>query len=295
MVIFELRIDMYQLRRWFFKMIKKMINRITLFLPIVILWFYNINIFGQGLAQISIPFEVFDNAGGQMTLYFGLDQSATDGIDIHLGESEAPPYPPIGVFDARWILPENNFNGSVSSWSDYRYAIGFPFSGTIENRFRYQPAQGATSMFFSWNLPPEITGLVQDLVNGKIVNIPISGSGTYQIINFDTIDKLKLFIYYNNVISVIEEEPGKPDEIKLNQNYPNPFNPNTIISWQIQVSGWQTLKIFDILGNEVATLINEYRSAGSYEIEFNATSLPGGVYFYQLISGSFIQTNKMVY
>ena len=101
-------------------------------------------------------------------------------------------------------------------------------------------------------------------------------------------------IYYNNVISDIEEDPGKPDEFKLNQNYPNPFNPNTLISWQTPVNGWQTLKIFDILGNEVATLVDEYRSAGSYEIEFNATSLPSGVYFYQLISGSFIQTNKMV-
>lgn len=271
---------------------RKNIIKAELILPVLFL--FSINLFGQLTPQVSIPFEIYDNAGGQKTLYFGLDQTATDGIDFNLGESDLPPYPPTGAFDARWLLPENGFSGTLSSWSDYRFASGFPFSGTIENRFRYQPAQGATTMFFSWNLSPEITGLVQDLINGTIVNVPISGIGTYQIINFDTIDRLKLFIYYSNIISDIEENPGKPDKYNLNQNYPNPFNPNTIISWQIPVSGWQTLKIFDILGDEVATLVDEYRSAGSYEIEFNATSLPGGVYFYQLISGSFIQTNKMV-
>jgi len=128
-------------------------NIINVELIILIFFPFNINFFGQSTPQISIPFEIYDNAGGQKTLYFGLDQTASDGIDVHLGESDLPPYPPNGVFDARWILPENGFNGSLSSWSDYRFASGFPFSGTIEHRFRYQNAEGATVMFFSWNLP----------------------------------------------------------------------------------------------------------------------------------------------
>ncbi len=57
----------------------------------------------------------------------------------------------------------------------------------------------------------------------------------------------------------------------LHQNYPNPFNPSTKISWQSPVGSWQTLKVYDVLGNEVATLVNEYRNAGSYEVEFNAS------------------------
>ena len=60
------------------------------------------------------------------------------------------------------------------------------------------------------------------------------------------------------------------------------------------MSGWQTLKVYDVLGNEVATLVNEYRPAGSYEVEFDASNLSSGVYFYQLKAGSFIEAKKMI-
>jgi len=96
---------------------------------------------------------------------------------------------------------------------------------------------------------------------------------------------------------VIEIEIG-PRNFSLEQNYPNPFNPSTKISWQSPVGSWQTLKIYDVLGNEVATLVNEYRSAGSYEVEFNTSSLnhhpSSGIYFYQLKSGEFVETKKML-
>ena len=275
-------------------MISLKTNIIKLELIISILFLFNINFYGQSTSQISKPFEIYDNAGGQKTLYFGLDQTATDGIDFLLGESDLPPYPPTGAFDARWLLPQNGFNGSLSSWLDYRNAPGFPYSGTVEHRFRYQSAGGATAMFFSWNLPPEITGLIQDLINGTIVNVQISGSGTYEFNNFATISQLRLIVYYNSIVSSTEDAIKFPINYILEQNYPNPFNPNTIIRWQIPVSSWQSLKIFDVLGNEVATLIDEYKSAGRYEVEFIATTFPAGVYFYQLISGSFIQTNKMI-
>jgi hypothetical protein len=269
-------------------------NIIKVELILLILFLFNISLFGQLTPQISIPFEIYDDAGGQKILYFGLDQTATDAIDFHLGESDLPPYPPTGAFDARWILPQNGFNGSLSSWSDFRFASGFPFSGNLEHRFHYQCAEGATAMFFRWNLQPEITGLIQDLINGSIVSVPISGNGTYQLNDFTTINQLRLLVYYNNIVSSVENVDKNSQTYVLEQNYPNPFNPSTKISWQIPVSSWQTLKIFDILGNEVATLVDEYRSAGRYEVEFDAKHLTGGVYFYQLISASFSQTNKMV-
>ena len=92
----------------------------------------------------------------------------------------------------------------------------------------------------------------------------------------------------------IEVEVGIPDKFSLSQNYPNPFNPGTKISWQSPVGGYQTLKIYDVLGNEVATLVNEYRNAGSYEVEFNSAGLSSGVYFYRIQVGDFIETKKMV-
>ncbi|NWG28536.1 MAG: T9SS type A sorting domain-containing protein [Ignavibacteriaceae bacterium] len=85
-----------------------------------------------------------------------------------------------------------------------------------------------------------------------------------------------------------------PSEFLLYQNYPNPFNPSTKISWQSPVGSEQTLKIYDILGNEVSTLVNEFMEAGNYEIEFNASTLPSGVYFYQLRAGDYLQTRKML-
>jgi hypothetical protein len=86
----------------------------------------------------------------------------------------------------------------------------------------------------------------------------------------------------NCVVSVEENSITQPDEFILDQNYPNPFNPSTKISWQSPVGSWQTIKIYDVLGNEVATLVDEYRFAGTYEVEFNASTLPSSVYFYQL-------------
>jgi len=86
-----------------------------------------------------------------------------------------------------------------------------------------------------------------------------------------------------------------PDEFKLFQNYPNPFNPSTKISWQLLISGQVTLKIFNSLGEEIKTLVNEYQKTGLHSTLFiENSSLPSGVYFYQLRAGSFIQTKKMM-
>lgn len=89
-----------------------------------------------------------------------------------------------------------------------------------------------------------------------------------------------------------------PQKFELDQNYPNPFNPSTKISWQSPVGGHQTLKVYDVLGNVVAALVDEYRPAGKYEIDFNVAqeSIPAsGVYFYRLQAEEFVQTKKMIY
>ena len=89
-----------------------------------------------------------------------------------------------------------------------------------------------------------------------------------------------------------------PAEYKLEQNYPNPFNPTTKIRYSIANVGsglaLTELKVFDILGNEIATLVDEQKEAGYYEVEFAATQLASGVYFYRLQAGNFIQTKKMI-
>ena len=84
------------------------------------------------------------------------------------------------------------------------------------------------------------------------------------------------------------------NDFTLNQNYPNPFNPSTRISFIIPQSGYTTLKIFDVLGNEVANIIEGELNAGSYELQFDASGLSSGIYFYSLTSGEFTKTMKMI-
>lgn len=85
-----------------------------------------------------------------------------------------------------------------------------------------------------------------------------------------------------------------PEYFSLEQNYPNPFNPTTNIEFRIADHGFVTLKIFDVLGNEVATLVNEEKPSGTYNVDFDGTGLTSGVYFYKLRAGSFVQTKKMI-
>ncbi len=110
---------------------------------------------------------------------------------------------------------------------------------------------------------------------------------------------------YSIVTSVGEEVmPGTPVSFNLQQNYPNPFNPSTKIKFTIPSVGAYyntpvTLKVYDVLGNEIATLVNEEKPAGTYEVEFNGRglihqTLPSGIYFYQLRAGNFVDTKKMI-
>jgi hypothetical protein len=132
--------------------------------------------------------------------------------------------------------------------------------------------------------------------------------GDYRIIvevydesgNFD-IDSMDVKFKNGNPVET-ENEEGKIHSFVLEQNYPNPFNPTTKIKFTIPAVGDAKfasptnviLRVFDVLGNEVATLVNEEKPAGEYKVEFDGTGLPSGIYFYQLKAGSFIQTRKML-
>ena len=83
-------------------------------------------------------------------------------------------------------------------------------------------------------------------------------------------------------------------QVSHSKNYPNPFNPTTTIEFRIPVSSFVTIKVFDILGNEVRTLVHDNLDTGNHKIPFDATGLSGGVYFYRLTSSSFSETKRMV-
>ena len=97
-----------------------------------------------------------------------------------------------------------------------------------------------------------------------------------------------------NGTSSVDELSDSPDGFILSQNYPNPFNPSTRIQYQVPSTSHINLKVYDVLGNEVATLVNEEKSVGSYEIVFDAKELSSGIYFYTIKAGSFVETKKMI-
>jgi probable HAF family extracellular repeat protein len=105
-----------------------------------------------------------------------------------------------------------------------------------------------------------------------------------------------------NSINSVEESSDHPSDFALYQNYPNPFNPSTkirytipsIIASETKQSAFVTLKVYDVLGNEVATLVNEEKPAGSYSVSFDASDLSSGVYLYKISAGNFIETKKMI-
>ena len=121
--------------------------------------------------------------------------------------------------------------------------------------------------------------------------ITISNAGTTG--SYVVADAIRL-ISYDPATPVEEIINQVPSQFVLNQNYPNPFNPSTTISWQLPESGWQTLKVYDILGNEVATLVDEYRTAGLNQVIFSENNHSSGIYFYNLRSGSFSETKSML-
>jgi hypothetical protein len=133
-------------------------------------------------------------------LKFGLDSLATDGIDQILGEQDIPPIPPLGVFDARFVLPENDFFGSLNSWSDYRHGFN-PFVWHKEFRLSYQKNYN-NGIEIGWNLPPNITGVLQDVINGTYINVPIADTGSFIVQDPLTFSKLKMLIDFNDATPV---------------------------------------------------------------------------------------------
>lgn len=96
-----------------------------------------------------------------------------------------------------------------------------------------------------------------------------------------------------DVIFDVNDNNLSANEFSLKQNYPNPFNPATIINYNLPEAGLVTLKVYDIIGKEIETLVNKQQAAGKYSVEFNASAPPSVVYIYRLQSGSQVQTRKM--
>jgi hypothetical protein len=112
--------------------------------------------------------------------------------------------------------------------------------------------------------------------------------------NFYTNGTTQTYTLLRTVSEIEEETELLPNKFLLNQNYPNPFNPSTIIKYEIPERSFVTLRVYDVLGKEITTLVNEETPGGTYQVDFDTYDLTSGIYFYQLQAGSFVGTRKMV-
>ncbi|BDQ02963.1 T9SS type A sorting domain-containing protein [Ignavibacterium sp.] len=227
--------------------------------------FISLKIFAQDISFIPRETSVNDTIGDEVVIYIDL---------TNISQAEQT------VFVVRTINQMPN-GWSTSLCFDYCYPDWMDSIATTQT-YGSSPLQPGESRevsvhFFTNNAPN--TGMVQ-LQAGTFRNPDQRITVELQASTFDP--------------TSVEDEVNSITNFNLEQNYPNPFNPATKIRWQSPISGWQTLKVYDLLGNEISTLVNEEKPAGNHELIFNASDLPSGIYFYRLTVGAFSQSKAMI-
>lgn len=227
---------------------------------------------------------------------------------------------------ASWAIHPTNGFGTIFSLkidipsigNPKAYAVGF-YGGIFERSNVPVPVElsaftanvNGNSVSLNWSTATETNNQgyeINRVINGKVTNIGfVKGKGTStQINNYSFTDNNLAAGKYSYQLKQIDFDGsyniynlnseviiGTPVSYSLSQNYPNPFNPATQIKYSIPENGFVTLKVYNILGKEVATLVNENKTAGDYSINFSAKNLSSGVYFYSIKAGNFTQTKKM--
>jgi len=218
----------------------------------------------------------------------------------------------LGFVKYYWRVQANN-GGNISSFSEVR-----SFTTGIDVPILISPPDSSvnvsTNPTFEWtSVSGAVSYTLQVSTFGSFINFVVNQSGitsnSYSVNGLEENKKLfwrvraatanyeglfsQVFRFTTGVTSSVNEE-NNLFTYKLEQNYPNPFNPNTIIKYHLEKPGFVTIKIYDVLGNEVGNLLNNEKPAGSYEITWNAEYLTSGIYFYRLQVDSFLEIKKMV-
>jgi len=182
-------------------------------------------------------------------------------------------------------ISDVNADGPPSNFGEFSITDG---SGNVRvelqdgNHFYHNAWDGVNNF-------PDTIGIEENATIDKLTGYLYFSFSFYKLVPRYNTD----FEGYQGVVSV-ENAPGLPDKYQLSQNYPNPFNPSTTISYSIPKEGNVVLKIYNVLGQEIKTLINQFQSAGNYKISFDASFLTSGIYFYSIRSDNFTQVKKMV-
>jgi len=208
-----------------------------------------------------------------------------------------------------WILNELPKFASTDVLFTTQLAVLKTFSiSTVDTSFTgslasWRQASNPETQYYTyadWPIPINLSYTNSDLLTAGLGGYPVgdldwfpttyakwSAQESAEIASINNVLK-------TGIITGVEKTPGVPQQFKLQQNYPNPFNPSTVISYTIPKAGIVTLKVYNTLGQEVATLVNGYKTAQTYSVEFNASKLASGVYLYELRYNDQSLTQKML-
>ena len=222
----------------------------------------------NGLRQYH-SIVVRNSNGYSQPLYFG----SLSEQSINLDKYELPPPPPVGVFDVRFgsgrMLEVHSQNQSTVT--EYPIVISSPTDQlNVEWKVNGERSHQYSLLILTNKQSSDVTQVLM-------------GEGKLTLNNANK-SSLRLRVEQNAI----------PAQYSLMQNYPNPFNPITDIRFALPEAGFTSMKIYNVLGEQVATLINEVKQPGEYRVEWDAHDKPSGVYFYQLVSGKFYDVKKMI-
>jgi len=214
----------------------------------------------------------------------------------------------LDIFVKDWGLRVQNGVVAFSSESNSEDYICAQTQGSINTDLWYFAVFVAEEPNLTLYLDGEIVGSCSDFVNHWIATSADVEIGRIGYANFyfnGLIDDVRIYdrplthdevdSLFGTITSINLPDPNLPEKFELSQNYPNPFNPSTTILYSIPKSTFVELKIFDIAGREVKTLVNQFQSAGAYSINFNTNELSSGLYIYRLQAENFATAKKMLF
>jgi hypothetical protein len=242
----------------------------------------------------SVPILASVNGMTDNLLNFGVNVNATDGFDVKYDLAKPPISPSQNAVET--YFENHGWSNFVSKFAS---DIKSPFTNPLEGKswsFKVMSKSAGTTIL-SWET---ILAVIPESIRNEY-HFHLTGTSITGSINMLTVFNHSFAVTDGQIYSF--QINASPTDIKeglnnftfeLKQNYPNPFNPNTIIYYQLENSGKVSLRVYDILGNEVAILVDGEKDAGLHNVDFDASYLSSGVYFYKLQSGKFVQTKKMI-
>jgi hypothetical protein len=244
--------------------------------------------------------------GWNQALWFGVHINATYGLDMPLCEFEWPPVPPTGVFDARftnipgregWEPPDGMGQGFMF---DYRVPLSSAQIDTHRIRFHGGEPLPGYPIKFKWSSSEVRTicdsALLRDPFGGLIVNTRMDLVDSVLVQN-QSLSQVLIIRFGDGSASGAGPVSGiVPERFGLKQNYPNPFNPETIIRFDLPTAQFVSLRVYNVVGQEVATVVEKDLAAGEYALTFSAGryGLSSGVYYYRIAAGPFAATKRMI-